>query len=148
MNKISKKERQTLLLQAVREQELATQQDVVRALKKLGVSATQVSVSRDINELGLVKASGRYQAALPQAQASDPDFPLRAWINSATPAGTNLIVLKCDPGSAQRVARALDELGPAAPDLVGTVAGDDTVFCAVSGASGQQKLLSYIKERL
>jgi transcriptional regulator of arginine metabolism len=54
-----KNARQSAILEAVSSEEIATQNDLVKSLKKRGISATQVSISRDVAELGLVKAAGR-----------------------------------------------------------------------------------------
>lgn len=71
----SKLARQEALLEAIRRDSFGTQQGLIRALKKAGVSATQASVSRDIAELGLVKVSGKYQAApAPSPAADDPEL--------------------------------------------------------------------------
>lgn len=141
-----KKARQAALLQAVREEQLATQQDAVKALMKRGIRATQVSVSRDINELGLVKTGGRYQANMAQPQAADPEFPFHAWVKSAQAAGPYMTVIRCDAGTAQRLGLALDQL--AVPRIVGTLAGDDTVFCATSSPADNERLLRFLRCRI
>ncbi|MBI4422636.1 MAG: hypothetical protein HY554_02850, partial [Elusimicrobia bacterium] len=114
-----------------------------RALRKRGIEATQVSVSRDIAELGLVKAAGRYVAGHPAAPASDP---LAAFVRGVAPAGPNLVVVRCDAGAAPRVGFALDQL--AFPGLVGTLAGDDTVFAALASASDGARLIRQIQARM
>lgn len=134
-----------MILEALREEELCTQEDVVRALKKRKVEAAQASVSRDIAELGLIKVGGRYHAPA-EAQASAPDFPLRAWVKSVKAAGPNLVVLRSDPGSAQRIGLALDQLQ--LPQIAGTIAGDDTVFCACPTEADSRRLVAYLTERL
>lgn len=147
MNKLTDKaSRQKALLEAVETQALATQDEAAKALAKRGVAATQVSISRDIAELGIVKVGGRYRAALPKTQAQDPEFPLKAWAQEVLPAGPNLVVVKCGVGTAQRVGLALDQLG--LPGLVGTLAGDDTVFCACSSSKEGAKLVAYLRSRM
>ena len=108
--------------------------------------ATQVSISRDAEELGLLKVAGRYQAAPAGAGHSDPELPLRTWVRGASAAGPHLVVIRCDAGTAQGVARALDYAGM--EGLVGTVAGDDTVFAAVDSARSAAALLGRIKDRI
>lgn len=141
-----KKARQAALLQAIREEELGTQEDAVRALKKRGIKATQVSVSRDISELGLVKAGGRYQAAAAQPQAADLEYPIQAWVRSARAAGPYMTVIRCATGTAQRVGLALDQL--AMSEVVGTLAGDDTVFCATTTPADNERLLRFLRCRI
>lgn len=139
-----KRLRQQAVLEAIQEEPLATQQDIARALRIKGIEATQVSISRDIAELGLVKAGGRYVSGHP-ASAPVAD-PLAALIKTVAAAGPNLVVVTCDTGAAPRVGVALDQLG--LPDIVGTLAGDDTVFAAVSTAAGVSRLVRLLQSRI
>lgn len=147
MNKYSgKAARQSAILETVTSAEIGTQNDLVAALRKKGVSATQVSISRDVAELGLVKVGGYYRAATADSGAHDPELPLRAFVRAVKPAGTNLTVVRCDAGSAPRVGLALDGLD--LPGLVGTLAGDDTVFVACDSASAQKSLVTFLNSRM
>jgi transcriptional regulator of arginine metabolism len=141
-----KHQRQQALLRLVGQQRLSTQHDLVRALKTAGFEATQATVSRDIVELGLVKVArdGAHAYAPPSAVASGggterlrrfcEDYPVEGRI-----AG-NLVVLRSPPGTANAMAIALDtsELG----EIIGTVAGDDTVFVATSTERHARALLT------
>ena len=136
MNELNarKQHRQQTLLRLVGEKRLATQQDVVRALRAAGFAATQATVSRDIVEIGLVKVSrdGAHIYAPPAAvPASGGLDRLRRFCEEyavqAAVAG-NLVILKTPPGTANALAIALDTSGFS--DVVGTLAGDDTVFVA------------------
>jgi transcriptional regulator of arginine metabolism len=150
MNKYSNREgkaaRQAAILEAVSQEELGTQNDLVRALKKRGISATQVSISRDVAELGLVKAGGTYRPATAEGGATDPELPLRAFVRKVVAAGPNLTVVRCDTGTAPRVGLALDGLDLAG--LAGTLAGDDTVFVATESAPAQRKLIEFLQTRM
>jgi len=137
--------RQTAILEAITQEEVATQNDLVRCLKKRGIAATQVSISRDIAELGLVKAAGAYRPATGEA-AHDAEMPLRTFVRSVSAAGPNLTVIRCDTGTAPRVGLVLD--GLAQPGLVGTLAGDDTVFVAGDSAAAQKRLIEFIESRM
>ncbi len=137
--------RQTAILEAITQEQVATQNDLVRCLKKRGIAATQVSISRDIAELGLVKAGGAYRPATGEA-AHDDEMPLRTFVRSVTAAGPNLTVIRCDTGTAPRVGLVLD--GLAQPGLVGTLAGDDTVFVAGDSAAAQKRLIEFIESRM
>lgn len=137
--------RQTAILEAVMKEDVATQNDLVHALKKRGIAATQVSISRDIAELGLVKAAGVYRPAASEA-APDAEMPLRTFVRAVVAAGPNLTVIRCDTGTAPRVGLALD--GLAQPGLVGTLAGDDTVFTATDTAAAQKRLIEFLKSRM
>ena len=141
-----KHNRQQALLRLVRQHKLATQQDLVRALKGAGFPATQATVSRDIVELGLVKVAqgGAHAYAAPTAVASGggtdrlrrfcEDYPVEGAV------AANLVVLRSPPGTANAMAIALDTSGLA--EIVGTVAGDDTVFVATSTERHARSLLT------
>ncbi|HZP97275.1 MAG TPA: arginine repressor [Candidatus Limnocylindria bacterium] len=147
MKEIARKhKRQQALLRLVQQQKLSTQQDLVSALQAAGFAATQATVSRDIVELGLVKVArdGRHVYAAPAAVGSGggtdrlrrfcEDYPVEGRL-----AG-NLVVLRSPPGTANAMAIALDtsELG----EIIGTVAGDDTVFVATSTDRHARSLLT------
>jgi transcriptional regulator of arginine metabolism len=136
MNELNarKQHRQQTLLRLVGEKKLATQQDVVRALRAAGFAATQATVSRDIVELGLVKIArdGAHVYAPPVAvPASGGIERLRRFCDEYPVQGAvagNLVVLRTPPGTANALAIALDTSGFS--DVMGTIAGDDTVFVA------------------
>jgi transcriptional regulator of arginine metabolism len=106
-----------------------------RKLARRGIQVTQATVSRDIEELGLVKTRSGYR--LPDA--AEPPAPvqptlqviLKEFLRDARQA-SNLVLLKTHPGNAHSVAAALDAQDW--PEVVGTVAGDDTVFVATPSA--------------
>lgn len=151
MNKYASREdrksaRQTAILEAVTQEEVSTQNDLVKALKKRGIAATQVSISRDIAELGLIKVAGAYKAATAENGAADPEMPLRTFVRRVVAAGPNLTVVRCDAGAAPRVGLVLD--GLAMSGLVGTLAGDDTVFVASDSGTAQRKLIEFLESRM
>jgi transcriptional regulator of arginine metabolism len=123
--------RRAQILELLRNQPVATQDELRRKLVRRGIRVTQATVSRDIEELGLVKTRAGYRlpgasepAAVPQPTLS---LLLKEFLTDARPAG-NLVVLKTHPGNAHTVAAALDAETWA--EMVGTVAGDDTIFVA------------------
>ena len=136
MNELNlrKQQRQQTLLRLVNEKRLATQQDVVRVLRSAGFAATQATVSRDIVELGLVKVArdGTHVYAPPASvPASGGIERLRRFCEEYPVQGAvagNIVVLRTPPGTANALAIALDTSGFS--DVVGTIAGDDTVFIA------------------
>lgn len=138
--------RQSAILEAVSHEEVATQNDLVRVLKKRGIAATQVSISRDVAELGLIKAAGVYRPATAENGATDSEMPLRTFVRRVVAAGPNLTVVRCDAGSAPRVGLVLDGLNQ--PGLVGTLAGDDTVFVASDSAAAQKRLIDFLNSRM
>jgi len=129
-----KHHRQQALLRLVSQQRLSTQGDLVRALRRAGFAATQATVSRDIVELGLVKVArdGTHVYAPPVAvPASGGIERLRRFCEEYPVQGAvagNMVVLRTPPGTANALAIALDTSGFS--DVVGTIAGDDTVFIA------------------
>ena len=137
--------RRQAILDVVAQEEVRTQTDIVRALRKRGIRATQVSVSRDIEEIGLAKIGGRYRASLGGAGVADPELPLRTWVREAAAAGPHLIVVRCDAGTAQGVARAIDQ--SRLPGVVGTVAGDDTIFIALDSKEANESTLKFLRSR-
>ena len=127
--------RRTKILNLLRTHPEVTQEELRRKLARQGIQVTQATVSRDLEELGLVKTRSGYR--LPEdAAAAAPVHPtlqviLKEFLREVSQAG-NLVVLKTYPGNAHSVAAALDAQDW--PEVVGTVAGDDTVFVATPTA--------------
>jgi transcriptional regulator of arginine metabolism len=127
--------RRTQILNLLRSGPAMTQEELRRKLARRGIQVTQATVSRDIEELGLVKTRSGYR--LPDA--AEPPAPvqptlqviLKEFLREAGQA-SNLVVLKTYPGNAHSVAAVLDAQDW--PEVVGTVAGDDTIFVATRGA--------------
>jgi len=109
-------------------------------MRRLGFSVTQSSISRDLRELGVAKVGGRY-VSLHRSEVEDPSPP--ALIHSVEPAGPNLIVIKTPIGAANIVGVDIDNRG--LDGLVGSVAGDDTVFLAVRNKKAQDRVLSALR---
>jgi len=129
---MSKFDRQGAILRLVQEQRLSTQEEVAEALRVHGIDAVQTTVSRDIAQLGLVKvrdAEGRLVYALPGAsdldRLSELTGALRRWATTLQ-SSDNLLVITTLPGHANALARAID--AAQLPDVIGTVAGDDTIM--------------------
>jgi transcriptional regulator of arginine metabolism len=122
---MSKRYRQGQILNLIRQQQVHTQEEIAEALAKRGVPATQVTLSRDLRDLGLVKTPAGYRELTPDEPETDSVGLVAEFVVDMRLA-QNLIVLKTDPGHANPVASALDHSGW--PDVVGTVAGDDTVI--------------------
>ncbi len=127
----SKFDRQGTILRIVQEQRLTTQEEVAEALRERGFDAVQTTVSRDIAQLGLMKVrdeEGRLVYALPGAadldRLSELTSALRRWAMSLASSG-NLLVIQTPPGYANALARAIDQAR--LPDVLGTIAGDDTI---------------------
>lgn len=127
----SKAERQKLIASTVMRKRIGTQLELVDALASAGCDVTQATVSRDIRELGLEKMHdqlGRPRYVAPEGRRrSDPGEALRAVLSQfgrQAAVAQNIVVLQSELGSAPAIARALDRLDH--PQIVGTLAGDDT----------------------
>jgi transcriptional regulator of arginine metabolism len=133
----AKAKRQQALLDIVRSEVVSTQSALVEKLRKRGVACTQVSVSRDIRDLGLSKKAGRYavpsEPVAPDAAVIDVASNVSSFIQRITPVGDNLVVVSTLPGTAHSVGVLIDNLDW--PAIAGTVAGDDTLFIAVLGGN-------------
>lgn len=129
-------QRRRLIADLLREQRVASQEELVARLDRAGIAATQATVSRDLDELGAVRVrregTVRYMIGAevdPAAAATRLDRILSEWVTSIVPAA-GMLVLRTPPGSANLVANTLDlaEL----PEIAGTIAGDDTIFVALA----------------
>jgi transcriptional regulator of arginine metabolism len=127
----SVRRRRELILSLIATRPIATQEELVEALRGEGIGASQASVSRDIAALGVVKGGGRYVRPVGQPPVNPFEQRIREFVLSVVAAGDHLLVLKTPPGEASGAALALDQL--ALPGIVGTVAGDDTIFVALAG---------------
>jgi len=132
-----KPERQKRILNLIRAKRIGTQEELRAELERSGVPATQSSVSRDVDELGVVKHHGFY--ALPQANGD----ALRGLV-SLDIAGDVLVIAKCLPGRASAVAVEIDDAGM--PEIVGTLAGEDTIFVATHDQKSQRAVMKKIWE--
>jgi transcriptional regulator of arginine metabolism len=120
------------------------QAELTQLLKRRGFPVTQSSVSRDLRELGVLKAAGRYLAPPPETAHAGGNFgSLAQFVRSVRPAGTSLTVLRTTTGAAPSVAVALDKA--AWPEVVGTISGDDTIFIATAGGRAQQRLRARLR---
>jgi transcriptional regulator of arginine metabolism len=123
---MNKSERHQKILKLIAEEEVHTQEQLAQLLKRSGTEATQVTLSRDIRELGLVKTAQGYS----DLGNPTPKFLslAREFMVSAV-AAQNLVVIRTSPGHAMSLAIALDTEDY--PNVVGTIAGDDTIFIAM-----------------
>jgi transcriptional regulator of arginine metabolism len=140
-----RRKRHLKILELINTRSIHTQEELADALAGAGWEVTQSSVSRDIATLRLVKVDGAYRRAPRGASTQDPDERrIAEGVLSFEPAGDSLIVLHTPPGEANRVAVALDRL--AWPAIVGTIAGDDTIFLAVKNNVAQRKVLRDVRK--
>ncbi|MGI8467351.1 MAG: arginine repressor [Pyrinomonadaceae bacterium] len=133
-----KERRQTAILKFINARQIGRQEELTNLLEKKGFVVTQSSVSRDLDELGIIKAKGFY--ALPQK----PRNAVASGLMGLETAGTNLIVAKCEAGLASAVAVRIDAANVIG--IVGTIAGDDTIFIAVKDIKAQKATIKKIWE--
>lgn len=141
-----RRQRHLKILELISTRALRTQEEVAAALADEGWSVTQSSVSRDISALRLVKVNGAYRRPVVVARPSDdPDVRriAEALIGVET-AGDAMVVLRTPPGEASPVGAALDRLSWAG--VVGTIAGDDTIFVAVRDAAAQRAVMRELRK--
>ena len=148
---ISKYTRQQAILRLVREQDIRTQTALVRELENEGIEVNQSTVSRDIKDLGLVKTPGNdggYCYAVPPNVAALTERSiriLREFVASVDGSG-DLAVVHTDSGNAHPVAEALDRLE--VEDVVGTVAGDNTLLVVLREKTGWARFRDRLEDWL
>jgi transcriptional regulator of arginine metabolism len=137
-------ERRGAIVRLLREGLVRRQQDLVRLLKKAGHEATQSSISRDLRDLGVLKASGRYVLPPDEVTRANGDFgALNQFVRALRRAGPSITVLRTTIGAAQSVAVAIDKADW--PEVAGTISGDDTIFIATANARDQDALVSRLR---
>ena len=143
---MTKTYRQGQILKLIRMKRIGTQEELALELGKQGIAATQVTLSRDIRDLRLVKTREGYQEMAPEE--TGPGFALLAaeFLLDVLIA-QNLVVLKTSPGHANSVAVALDHENW--PEVVGTIAGDDTILLVTpdnpTAEAVQERLLGLLE---
>ena len=136
--------RQGQILKLIRAKRILTQEDLARELKSgYGVDTTQVTLSRDIRELGLLKTPEGYRQVAP---SGGPDLAtVAAEFLRDVRSAQNIVVARTSPGNANALAVALDKEDW--PEIVGTLAGDDTILIVAPDSSTadalRRKLASY-----
>ena len=150
-----KNKRQTVILTVIKESDIETQTDLAIKLQLKGINATQATISRDIKQLHLIKVLNketnkyRYEQRSEISKEVDPPAKSRAMnmirenvlsLRSAQ----NLVVVKCYPGSAQAVGAAIDSYSH--DEIIGTIAGDDTIFIATEDSQSAEALVDRLSD--
>jgi len=135
---MQKPDRHKLILDSISESRISKQDELARLLRARGLDVTQASISRDLNELGIVKVDGRY---------ARPEFPRPEsspfGVSAINLSGNSMLVVKCASGLASAVAVRIDS--ERIPEIVGTIAGDDTIFVAVEDAAAQKAAIKKLR---
>ena len=149
---MSKVQRQQAIARLIQQHAVTNQPQLVDLLAEEGITATQATVSRDLEDLGAVKVrvpGGATVYAVPEfaPERVAPLDQLRRvmgeWVADVTHSG-NLVIVRTPPGCAHVVASALDRSG--IDGLLGTVAGDDTMMCVAIEAVGGSRLAATLRE--
>lgn len=133
-----KKARHDSILEVISAGPVKSQSALASMLSALGFSVTQASVSRDLDELGVTKIGGRYVRSIP---AIEGGIAARATFDTA---GPHMIVGKCASGLASAITVRIDSMH--LPEIVGTIAGDDTIMIAVKTADAQTAAIGRLME--
>ncbi len=147
-----KRKRHIKILELIRDYDINTQEGLLERLRDCGFEVTQATVSRDIKELKLQKTLGgdgkyKYTAAAKTPSSLKDSFEslFTASVISVDSAG-NMIVIKTVSGMAQGVCAAMD--GVAMEGVLGTIAGDDTIFVVAKNSEGASDLASRLKRQI
>ena len=149
MNANNANARKSLVSKLIAGGKIASQGDLVKALKKQGIVVTQGTASRDLEDIGAIRirnSEGEMVYALTDTQpiSTKNSFPIEL-VLTATPSG-NLVVIRTPIAAAQMLASAIDGLSQSGklPSAIGTVAGDDTVIVVADTANGGSALAKKI----
>lgn len=149
-----KTQRHRKIIDLIEKKTIETQEELAEELKRDGYNVTQATISRDIKELRLVKIStgdNKYKYAVPGDRLlTGGNLKNRRLFKDSVlflDYSENIIIVKTTPGAAQAVALVIDQEG--LKEIIGTVAGDDTVLCVIKPKSAINKIVqkfnSYIK---
>lgn len=147
---MTKKDRLNSILTIIRSRDVETQEDLARALRELGYEVTQATVSRDIRELHLTKVrthDGRFKYSATERESRDmADRYIRVLRDGyvSMDQAQNILVVRTVSGMAMAVAAALDAMQ--FPELVGCIAGDDTIMAAVRTTEDTTALMARLHE--
>ncbi len=145
-----KERRHAKILELIGKYSIDTQEELLRRLRDEGYEVTQATVSRDIKELRLIKtltASGKYRYTVGQEEAKDYTTKFYSLFSDAALSvnfAQNMIAVKCLTGMANAVCAAMDTLHW--EHIVGTLAGDDTIFILMSDENAAEGLSADLKK--
>jgi transcriptional regulator of arginine metabolism len=139
-----KSNRQDRIVRLITEHVIETQDELIEKLMQEGYSVTQATISRDIRELKISKIlgeGGKYHYVLPEATAEFGKKDLRNTYMASVvhvTCGENIVVIKTHPGLAQAVAAGIDSMH--IPEILGCVAGDDTIFAVTPDSDTAKRI--------
>jgi transcriptional regulator of arginine metabolism len=144
---VANPKRLRFLRQILRSGQYRSQSALVRELRGRGIQVSQSSISRDLLELGAIKRGGCYVLPGEGTSGRERDFEELAsiWrdlVMSIAAAGPNLLVVRTRAGSANAIGHCLDQVDW--PEIIGTLAGDDTIFIAVGSEANRNRLQRHL----
>lgn len=145
-----KKKRHELILNYIKNNNVSRQEEIIKMLLENGFNVTQATISRDIKELKIIKehfGKNDIRYAVSEKIDNDDNYKMifkRSAISAD--AAMNIIVVKCYSGTANAACIALDSMN--LPGLVGTIAGDDTIFVACKDVSATTNIINTINTLL
>jgi transcriptional regulator of arginine metabolism len=140
-----REQRQQAILGILRKRQVGRQEELVALLRRKGFEVTQSSVSRDLRQLGIAKLDQEYRPVsdeVPPAATRDLEL-VAEFVRSVQTAGANVTVVKTVEGAAGKVGLSVDRAGWS--EVIGTIAGDDTIFVATRSAADQRRLVARLK---
>ena len=143
-----KKKRQDKILEIIEKEQVTTQEMLKKLLDNEGISVTQATLSRDINELDLKKQASPSGASIYVRQPR-PDIDLSPIFKDSVydvEYSMNMVVIKCSTGMAQAVCATLDKMGRT--EILGTIAGDDTIFALMKSEKDAERFTDELREVL
>ena len=143
--------RQVKILEIISENDVETQDDLAQLLKAAGFTATQATISRDIKDLGIIKVSmdgkrQKYMRKVDDHNVSNKLIDMFAYSVSAIHSANNIVVIRTMPNSANIAGMMVDRL--ANPDVLGCVAGEDTVVVVVRSNEAAGQIAAQLTELL
>lgn len=144
--------RQSKIIEIIKENNIETQEEIAAILKKAGYNATQATISRDIRELKLTKIiseSGRQRYSVMASEDNENTKKFNRIFKDGVISldyAQNIIVIKTLNGMAMAVAAVLDNMNNG--EIIGSIAGDDTIFCVVKNEEKALKILDKLKNIL
>lgn len=145
--KTSRKQR---IIELIQEECIETQDRLMHRLDESGYTVTQATVSRDIKELRLMKVldpNGKYRYVMPKQEQPDMSSKFSSFFADAVVSvnnGQNIVCIKCQVGMAQAVCASLDNMRW--EGIVGTLAGDDTIFVLCSNVEAAENMVDELKK--
>jgi transcriptional regulator of arginine metabolism len=144
---MNKQSRQYTIKEILSQQSIGSQEDLVKALKRAGVKVTQATLSRDLREMGVMRLNTTDGARYAVSSTGSEDTRIKSLLSyeiTSITCNESLIVVRTLAGRAQGVAEQLDAMGE--DEILGTIAGDNTIFIAPRSVKSIDKLVKALRK--